>query len=89
MSIRVERPSPETLENLGVTRWPIWTKEVSEFPWTYDTEEICYLLEGKVLVTPQDGPPVTFGQGDLVTFPRGVSCTWKILEDVRKHYRFR
>ncbi|HEY9650346.1 MAG TPA: cupin domain-containing protein, partial [Coleofasciculaceae cyanobacterium] len=48
----------------------------------------CYLLEGEVIVTPDDGEPVQFGKGDLVTFPAGMSCTWKILQDVRKHYRF-
>ncbi|NET86216.1 MAG: cupin domain-containing protein, partial [Moorea sp. SIO1F2] len=26
--------------------------------------------------------------GDLVTFPAGMSCTWKILSNVRKHYQF-
>jgi uncharacterized cupin superfamily protein len=31
---------------------------------------------------------VEVGQGDLVTFPQGMSCTWKIRKDVRKHYRF-
>ena len=37
-------------------------------------------------VTPDDGEPVSFGAGDLVTFEAGLSCTWKILEPVRKHY---
>ena len=41
--IKVERqPDPQRLEQLGVTRWPVWTKEASEFPWTYDDREICY-----------------------------------------------
>jgi len=29
-----------------------------------------------------------FGRGDLITFPRGLSCTWEILEPVEKHYDF-
>jgi uncharacterized cupin superfamily protein len=82
-------PSPQRLERLGVTAWPIWTKEASEFPWEYDEEEVCYLLEGQVTVTPEGGEPVEFGKGDLVTFPRGMRCTWKITRDVRKHYMFR
>ncbi|WP_293047736.1 cupin domain-containing protein [Moorena sp. SIO1F2] len=24
----------------------------------------------------------------MVTFPAGMSCTWKILSNVRKHYQF-
>ncbi|EGJ32726.1 MULTISPECIES: cupin domain-containing protein [Moorena] len=86
--IMIERPSQDHLDNLGVSNWPIWTKEVSEFPWTYDEQEICYLLEGEVVVTPDGGEPVQIAKGDLVTFPAGMSCTWKIISNVRKHYQF-
>ena len=89
MEIKVEhQPGQEHLNQLGVFNWPIWTKEVSEFPWTYDSGEICYLLAGDVIVTPDGGEPVPIRKGDLVTFPAGMSCTWKILADVRKHYHF-
>ncbi|WP_457637943.1 cupin domain-containing protein [Oceanithermus sp.] len=89
MEIKViHNPPKEELERLGVFGWPIWTKEVSEFPWTYDLEETCYFLEGRVVITPEGGEPVEVGAGDLVTFPRGMSCTWKVLEPVRKHYTF-
>lgn len=85
--IKVERRPPEArLQELGVRTWPVWAKEVSEFPWTYDTQEICYFLEGEVEVIPQGGEPVTMGEGDLVTFPAGMSCTWKVKKPVRKHY---
>lgn len=87
--IQVEpNPGPERLQELGVSTWPIWTKEASEFPWTYDSQETCYILEGEVIVTPDGGEPVAMGKGDLVTFPAGMSCTWKIRREVRKHYRF-
>ena len=82
------QPSPEQLEQLGVFSWSIWSKEVSEFPWTYDEAETCYFLAGDVIVTPDGGNPVKMGQGDLVTFPAGMSCTWKINQDVKKHYKF-
>lgn len=88
-AIRVEhRPDPDRLKALGVERWPIWTKEVSEFPWSYDEVETCLFLEGEVVVTPDGGEPVAMGAGDLVTFPEGMSCTWKVIRPVRKHYRF-
>jgi uncharacterized protein len=87
--IKVERrPGPERLEELGVLTWPIWTKEASEFPWTYDDPETCYFLAGEVTVTGADGEVARVGQGDLVTFPAGLSCTWKISQGVKKHYRF-
>ena len=81
-------PSSELLEELGVFDWPIWTKEISTFPWSYDSEETCYFLEGDVIVTPDGGEPVKMGVGDLVTFPAGMSCVWDVRQAVRKHYTF-
>ncbi len=89
LEIKIERqPSQERLNQLGVSSWSIWTKEVSEFPWTYDEQETCYFLEGDVVVTPDEGEPVEMGKGDLVTFSAGMSCTWNIRSNVRKHYQF-
>lgn len=85
--IKVERnPTPERLNELGVEDWPIWSKEVSEFPWSYAERERCYFLQGEVTVTPAGGVPVTMGEGDFVTFPEGMSCTWTIRRAVKKHY---
>ena len=86
--IHIEKPTQEKLGSLDVSSWPIWKKEVSEFPWEYDESETCYILEGEVIVTPENGTPVRFGKGDLVVFPAGLKCTWKINKAVRKHYRF-
>jgi hypothetical protein len=87
--IEIERSvSEERLTVLGVRTWPIWTKEPSRFPWTYDESETCYFLEGDVTVTAADGETVRVGRGDLVTFPAGLSCTWDVRSTVRKHYRF-
>jgi len=68
--------------------WPIWTKEVSEFPWEYDQPETCLILEGDVTVTNAAGESFNFGAGDWVVFPQGMACTWKINKNVRKHYNF-
>lgn len=87
--IQVKRQISRTeQEALGITSWPIWEKGVSEFPWTYDTQETCYFLAGEVTVTPVQGEPVTIKAGDLAVFPKGLQCTWKITQPVRKHYRF-
>ncbi len=86
--IKIERNSDEEyLKKQGVFSWPTWTKEKSEFPWTYGEKETCYFLEGDVVVIPDRGKPVEIGKGDLVTFPAGMSCTWKIKKDVKKHYK--
>jgi len=81
-------PSAALLQRLGVRQWDIWEKEISEFPWHYDEPERCYFLDGAVIVTPAGGVPVSITKGDFVTFPAGMSCTWMVLQPVRKHYRF-
>lgn len=86
--IHVEKPSEEKLQQLNVRSWPVWEKEISEFPWNYDEKETCYILEGEVVVTPVNGNPVNFGKGDFVVFSKGLECTWKINKAVRKHYKF-
>jgi len=84
----VRNPTDDALKAMDVENWPIWEKEESEFPWSYDEPETCYVLEGNVVVTPDGGDPVEIQAGDLVTFPSGMSCTWKISKAIRKHYRF-
>lgn len=87
--IKLERrPPPERLHALGVFQWPIWAKEPSTFPWTYEETETCYFLEGEVIVTPVSGAPVKLGRNDLVTFPARLACTGEIVLPVRKHYAF-
>ena len=89
MPIKVEKLSQDELKKRGVPDWPIWTKEVSRFPWSYSSVEECYVLEGDVTIETKDGQKVHFGKGDFVTFPTGLSCTWDIKKPVRKHYNFR
>lgn len=90
MKIRIEsNPSQTTLDALGALNWPIWEREVSEFPWTYDADELCYILEGEVAVSQNNRQTVTLKAGDLVTFPAGMSCRWNITQPIRKHYTFR
>ncbi len=86
--IIVEKPSEDKLNSMNVRLWPVWEKEISEFEWKYDEKETCYILEGDVVVTPEDEMPVRFGKGDLVIFPEGMICKWKINKAVRKHYKF-
>ena len=88
LKIRVEKPTDQKLKDMGVKSWPIWTKEASRFDWHYDSEETCYFLEGDVTVETSSGS-VRIGKGNLVTFPKGLSCTWVVKQDVRKHYQFK
>ena len=87
MGIRVEKLTEEQIREWGLESWPIWTKEVSRFDWRYDEPERCYFLEGDVVVETDEGD-VHMGQGDFVTFPRGLSCVWNVKVPVKKHYSF-
>lgn len=85
--IQIEKATPARLQALGATAWPTWEKEVSTFDWTYDEPEVCWFLQGDVTVQTAAGE-VRFGQGDIVRFPAGLSCTWVVHQPVKKHYKF-
>ena len=86
MIAEVRKPTAKELEEMEVFSWPIWECEPSTFEWIYSDRETCYLLEGRVTVE-GEGETVSFGAGDLVVFPRGLSCVWKVEQAVRKHYK--
>jgi uncharacterized protein len=89
MDITVQKLDHADLEKMGVFSWPIWEKEKSRFDWHYDSMEQCYFLKGKVTIETKDGKSVSFGKGDFVTFPVGLSCVWDVKEPVKKHYNFK
>jgi uncharacterized cupin superfamily protein len=80
--------TPAKLDVLYVEDWPVWSKEVSEFDWEYDRTETCYIIEGKAIVTPENGEAITIESGDMVSFPKGMKCRWNIVEPLEKHYNF-
>ena len=86
MTITVRKPSAADIAAMRTCQ--TWAKEVSVFDWSYDVSETCYVLAGEVTVTTADGETVSFGAGDLVTFPQGLRCTWDVRAPIRKHYRF-
>ncbi len=88
MLITVENnPAQARLDALNVTKWPTWQKEVSTFDWTFPEQEIAYILAGECIITPTDGAPVSFGKGDLVTFPAGLKVSWQVTQPLHKHYK--
>ena len=86
MKPTIRKPTEE--EKTQASTWPIWEKEVSQFPWEYDTKETCLIIDGKIKVTNEDGEQFHISPGDYVVFPQGMKCTWNISENVRKYYRF-
>ena len=86
--ITVKYLSEKELLEHGARSWPTWSWEVSEFPWEYIEQESCYILEGQVDITTEDGEIVSIGPGDFVIFPRGLKCEWKVRQSVLKHFSF-
>ena len=77
------------MRSLSPREWPVWEEDVSQFEWHYDERETCYMPEVRVRVEPTDGgAPVELGPGDIVTFPEGLDCTWKVQRPVGEHHRF-
>jgi uncharacterized cupin superfamily protein len=85
MEPEIRKPSED--EKKEAQTWPIWEKEISEFPWEYDMKETCFILKGDVIVSNEKGEEFHFEKGDYVIFPKGMKCSWKIKKDVRKHYK--
>jgi uncharacterized cupin superfamily protein len=83
--ITVRKPNKQELEQAKT--WPVWSKAKSTFPWEYDEQETCYIIKGKAVVK-SDREEARLGPGDYVIFPKGLKCTWTILEDIEKHYKF-
>jgi uncharacterized cupin superfamily protein len=86
-NIVIKQLSDVEIDNMGILNWPIWTCEVSEFPWQYDVEESCLILDGEVYVA-AGSDTVQIKSGDFVVFPKGLSCVWKVTKPIRKHYQF-
>jgi len=79
--------SGDEIAEVGIKKWPIWTKEVSRFDWFYESAEQCLFLEGEVTIETKTGN-IRIGEGDFVSFPAGLHCTWNITKPVKKHYHF-
>ena len=87
VEITIEVPSKEKLEQLNIGEWSTWECGPSTFDWQYDCVETAYVLEGKVKVKTAQGE-VEIKKGDLVRFPKGLKCTWNVIEKIRKVYSF-
>jgi len=83
--ITVQKPTEAQIAEMSAL--PTWGCKVSTFDWTYSDKEICLLIRGRVRVT-HAGGEAEFGAGDMVTFEKGLSCTWHVSEDVEKYYKF-
>ena len=88
MEIIIQSPcSASVIIKYGIKNWPIWECEPSKFFWDYDDNEICLVIEGQAKIKTQGGLIYNIKSGDLVKFPKGLSCEWQITKSLKKHYR--
>jgi uncharacterized cupin superfamily protein len=85
MEVIVRKPDVEEVTEMKSC--PVWTCDVSEFDWYYDSEERCLIIEGEVTVK-YGRKSVSFTAGDYVVFPQGLSCVWQVTKAVKKYYVF-
>ena len=64
----------------------IWEATPGRWRVVYEEWESCTLLEGRSVVTPDGGPPVTLGPGDTMILEPGFEGTWEVVETTRKSY---
>ncbi|MFX0023160.1 MAG: cupin domain-containing protein [Candidatus Hermodarchaeota archaeon] len=89
MKMKKKIPTEEELAKFNVNSWGTWSKEVSEFDWSYGDTETCYILDGEVEVTDSEtGEKIEFKKGDLVQFEKGLKCVWNVKRPIRKYYSF-
>lgn len=85
--IDIQKMNLDEAKRRGIDSWPVWTKEISRFEWTYSGDEECFILEGDFSVETDEGI-VNIKPGDFVTFKDGLNCIWDIKIPVKKHYNF-
>lgn len=60
-----------------MSAWPTWGCEASKFPWSYSENETCYVLEGRVIVTPD-------GEGLIAVIEQTHMCACAAGRQARK-----
>jgi uncharacterized cupin superfamily protein len=89
----LDEATGEEMATHGVELWVdgessagIWQCAPGPSRWTLETNEVIYLVAGRMTVTPDGGEPAQIGVGDMAVFPKGWTGTWELHETVRKVY---
>ena len=80
MALRIERATEEQKKDFLKLREKKQAEGTTD--WYFDEKTTCLILEGKAVVD-HYGEKTTVQAGDLVTFPQGYRCQWKIVEPLR------
>lgn len=64
----------------------VWESEPGAWKVSYDENELCVILAGRLRLTGEDGASQEFAAGDAFVVPKGFRGTWETIEHVRKIY---
>lgn len=65
----------------------VWEAEPGLSRWEFlDRGEVIHVLEGRMVVTEDDGEALTLEAGSAAIFPLGWRGTWEIQERIRKFF---
>jgi uncharacterized protein len=85
--IKIKEMSLDEAKKLGIDSWRKWECDPDTFDWEYADQETAYVFEGDVIVTSGDEEAHITGNM-LVSFPKGMKCTWKVQQTIKKVYTF-
>jgi len=74
--------NPEGTVNAGVWECTPCTEHVVDYPY----DQCCYVLEGSLTITDDDGTAQTFGPGDAFMIPRGFNGAWSMTEPYKNFF---
>lgn len=66
----------------------VWESTPGVWAIDYKDWEYCHFLQGRCIITPENGEPVELKAGDIFIIEPGLRGTWEVIETVRKYYVF-
>jgi len=73
-----------TTSNDRTSNVVVWECSPGSFKWDYCQDETAVIMSGEAFITTEGGAERQLRPGDLVFFPAGSSCTWRITAQIRK-----
>jgi uncharacterized cupin superfamily protein len=62
----------------------LWLVQPSKFRWLFFGNETFHVLEGRAIITVDDGASVEVKPGDIISFPINTPSVWEVLEPLKK-----
>lgn len=63
-----------------------WSHEPAVLPYEFMGDETIHVLEGEVIVEIEGGEVITLREGDVASFCKGQSSTWRIVRPFKKFF---